>query len=88
MSFVKTQKLIRFLQNCCVIILGTFFETVDLATILIMTAVNNVNINKLVLAIDKVVSDLNEYNLLQLISYNFVTFNLFNDNLQVKASGI
>ena len=53
-----------------------------------MTAVNNVNINKLVLAIDKVVSDLNEYNLLQLISYNFVTFNLFNDNLQVKASGI
>ena len=71
--------MIRGLRNFFVIILETLSETVDLAFILIMTAVTNVNIDELALGKDKVVYDLSKYDLLQLTK----TFNLCNDNWQV-----
>lgn len=81
LSFLKTEKSIRCLQNCYVIILGTLFETVNQDVILIETAVKNVNIDGLALVIEKVVCDLNEYDLLQLTK----TFNLLNNNLGNKG---
>ena len=62
-------------------ILGTLFETVNQDVILIETAVKNINIDGLALVIEKVVCDLNEYDLLQLTK----TFNLLNNNLGNKG---
>ena len=81
LSFLKIEKSIRCLQNCYVMILVTLFETVDQDVILVETSVKNVNIDELALVIEKVVCDLNEYDLLQLTK----TFNLLSNNLENKG---
>ena len=78
---LKQKISIRFLQNCYVIILGTLFKTVAQDVILIGTALKNVNTDELALVIEKVVLDLNKYDLLQLTK----TFNLHNNNLGSKS---
>lgn len=81
MSFLKSEELTRWLRNFYIITLRTLFKTVDSAIILIMTAVKNVSIVDLALVINKIVCDLNVYNLLKLTK----AFKLYNDNLASKG---